>query len=49
MVGPYKDFPGSVGGATSPTVSAPFSNSGIISYHSVNSAIVVYPAAAFSV
>ena len=56
MVRPLTDLPGSVGGATSHNAFAPFGNSAIVSYHSVNSpmhpyhsvnsAIVVYPVAA---
>ena len=58
MARPWTDLPGSVGGAIPPNVFAPFGSSAIISYHSVNfalqpylsvnSAIVVYPVAAFS-
>ena len=57
MARPWMDLMGSVGGATPPNVFAPFGTSAIMSYHSVkfaiqpyvsvNSAIVVYPVAAF--
>ena len=58
MARPWTDLQGSVGGATPPYAFAPFGNSAINSYHSVNFAIhlylsvnsemVVYPVAAFS-
>ena len=42
MARPWMDLTGSVGGATPPNVFAPFGNSAIISYHSVNFAIQPY-------
>ena len=58
MARPWTDLPESVRGATPPNVFATLGNSAVISYHpvnfaiqpylSVNSAIVVYPVAAFS-